>query len=100
ARVERMLADVVRDVSAAIGTTPANVWANFSPMAAVREGDGASYHPVVTILANPRPKGLVDRGLEAAAKAVAAGLGVPLEKVWVNWATLPPGQVFADGKIT
>ena len=100
-KLDALLSAVVSALSAAIGTTPENVWANFTPMAAVQEGDSTDdYHPVVTILAQPRPDDAVRKGLEAAAKAVAEGLEVPLEKVWVHWANVEPSRIFADGRVS
>jgi hypothetical protein len=103
ARVDELLSQVVGVLASALETTPSNVWANFSPMAQVREGDSAhgqsGYHPIVTVLANPRPDALIHAGLHAVAKAVASGLEIPLERVWIHWVTLNPGQVFADGAV-
>ena len=99
--LDQLLGSVVRDLAAALGTEPGNVWANFSPMAAVQEGDSTEdYHPVVTILAQARPEDAMRKGLEAVAKAVSAGLELPLEKAWVHWVTVEPTRVFADGKVS
>ena len=104
AKIELTLQRVVSDLSSALQSVPGNVWANFTPMAAVREGDAPDgrrdYHLVVTVRANPRPQAQVDRGLEAVAKAVSAGLGVPLERVWVHWMPLEGGRVFANGAVS
>jgi hypothetical protein len=101
--VEKLLGEVVTDLAAAINTPPANVWANFTPMMDVQEGgpddDQTGYHPIVTVLAKPRDPKLVTAGLEAVAKAVARGLGVPIERVWINWRALEPGQLFSGGKV-
>ncbi len=103
AQIQSLLADVSSELTAALSTVPSNVWVNFTPMAAVREGDStghkADYHPIVTVLANPRPTESVQLGLQAVAKAVAAGLKVKLESVWVHWVDLLPGRVFGDGKV-
>ncbi len=102
-QIGTLLAGVSSELTTALSTVPSNVWVNFTPMAAVSEGDGTAentdYHPIVTVLANPRPEESVQQGLQAVAKAVAAGLKVKLESVWVHWVDLTPGRVFWDGKI-
>jgi phenylpyruvate tautomerase PptA (4-oxalocrotonate tautomerase family) len=99
AKIDTTLAKVVNDLAAAIGTVPTNIWANFTPMAAVREGDLKDYHTIITVLANPRPEESIRKGLKAVADAVSTGLGVKMEKVWIRWVDLPPGRVFADGVV-
>lgn len=98
-QITRTLDKVVHDLAKAIDTVPSNIWANFSPMAAVKEGDLLDYHPIITVLANPRPEDSIRKGLAAVAGAVACGLGVKKEKVWVRWVDLPPGRAFADGEV-
>lgn len=98
-QIDRTLNKVVHDLAKAIDTVPSNVWANFSPMTAVQEGDHDQYHPIITVLANPRPEESIRKGLTAVAGAVAAGLGVKKEKVWIRWVDLPPGRVFSDGEV-
>ncbi len=98
-QIDRLLDKVVHDLAKAIDTVPSNVWANFCPMAAVKEGDLADYHPIITVLANPRPEDSIRKGLNAVAGAVAAGLGFKKEKVWIHWIDLPAGRVCADGEV-
>ncbi len=102
-RVESMLAGEVAAVVDALSTVPENVWAHFVPMQAVYEqgrlNDSQGYHPIVTVLANPRPDAVVARGLEAVAAAVVRELGCPADKVWVHWVDLPPGRVFSAGQV-
>ena len=100
-KVDTMLADTSKALAGALETVESNVWVNFSPMAAVREGaavPGApQYHPIVTVLANPRGEELVGRGMAAVAESVARSLAVPMERVWIHWIALEPNRVFADG---
>lgn len=102
-QIDLTLTKVVSELTAALDTAPNNVWVNFIPMAALREGNKIpgrkEYHAIVTVLANPRPEEVVSQGLQAAARAVASGLGVKLENVWVYWVDLPRGRVFADGEV-
>ena len=102
-RMEAVSARVSRELAAAIGSVPENVWAHFSPMWGLREGlhapEPSTYHPVVTVLANPRPEEEIRRGLRAVGEAVAAGIGVRVEQVWVHWVDLPPGRVLAGGEV-
>lgn len=102
-RIDATLAGVVSELATALATVPSNVWAHFVPVAALREGGSApgqlEYHPIVTVLANPRPDEAVSRGLHAVASAVASGLGIKRENVWVHWVDLPQGRVFGGGEV-
>jgi phenylpyruvate tautomerase PptA (4-oxalocrotonate tautomerase family) len=103
-RIEAAMALVVQGLSAALGCEPGDVWVHWEEMAAVRQGTAervfAGHCPVVTIraLTAPADDG-ASRGVEAVAHAVALGLGVPLEDVWVHWEELRRGRVFAGGAL-
>ena len=100
-KIDAILGGVVKSLAAAIETTTDNVWANFTPMVAVSEGETAerkrAYHIIVTVLASPRPEEHVQLGLAAIAKVVADGFGVPPARVWAHWVVLDPKRVFAGG---
>jgi phenylpyruvate tautomerase PptA (4-oxalocrotonate tautomerase family) len=102
-QIDDILTEVARKLAAALDTTPNNVWVHFVPLTHFCEGESVPaesvYHPVITVLANPRPEELIKRGLQAVATAVAAGLELPLENIWIHWVDLPPGRVYADGKV-
>jgi len=70
----------------------------------MQEGEGPpsalAYHPVVTVLADPRPEDQIHRGLQAVAKAVATGTGIRLEQVWVHWVDLPASRTFSRSRVT
>jgi hypothetical protein len=103
-QISQTLEKVVHELAAAVDTLPENVWANFVPFTALREGDAVygrkDYHPIVTVLANPRSEELVSKGLNAVAGAVAAGLDIKKENVWIHWIDLPAGRVFYDNKVS
>jgi hypothetical protein len=102
-KVSQTLKAVVQGLAAALNTANENVWAHFTPVSALSEGDnvfgGDEYHPVISVLANPRSQELINNGLNAIASAVSAGLGIKKENIWIHWVDLPPGRVYHDNKI-
>jgi phenylpyruvate tautomerase PptA (4-oxalocrotonate tautomerase family) len=103
-QIGTMLTEVARSLASALNTPPSNVWVHFEPIVAFCEGEAvpsqSDYHPVVTVLANPRPEEAINRGLESIATAVADGLGLNRKHIWIHWTDLPHGRVYADGKIS
>jgi hypothetical protein len=101
--VEEVLARVVGDVSAALACPAQDVWASFVPATAQHVGDrrvGArDQSPIVLIHGRTRAAEAVAAALTAAAHAVATGLNVALEDVWLQWLEVTPGTVFAGGAV-
>lgn len=101
--VPRMLSELVAAVAAAMSAPVAGTWAHFLPVAAVQQGRRAmgfdGHCPVVVVRGRARDDTVVGAVLTAAATAVADGLGVPVEDVWVQWVDVGPGRVFAGGSL-
>jgi phenylpyruvate tautomerase PptA (4-oxalocrotonate tautomerase family) len=97
------LTEVARKLASALNTSPSNVWVHFEPILDFCEGETipsrSNYHPVVTVLANPRPEEAISRGLESIATAIASGLGLDPKNIWIHWVDLPHGRVYADGQV-
>ncbi len=103
-QIGTMLTEVARSLASVLNTPPSNVWVHFEPIVDFCEGEAvpsqSDYHPIVTVLANPRPEEAISRGLESIAIAVANGLGIGRKNIWIHWTDLPHGRVYADGKIS
>jgi hypothetical protein len=96
------LATIARDVASATGIEPGHVWCTFSAVdvqtvgTEVREGDGRIVYVDVWMRPRDDPAAMT-RALEAACRAAAGGLGVPVEDVWGTLRPVEPGRVFAGG---
>jgi phenylpyruvate tautomerase PptA (4-oxalocrotonate tautomerase family) len=102
-QIGALLIEVARKLASALNTPPSNVWVHFEPIVEFCEGEVipslSDYHPVIRVLANPRPEEAIRRGLESIAEAVASGLGLDRKNIWIHWVDLPPGRVYADGEV-
>jgi hypothetical protein len=103
AQVDQTLRDVARAVGAALDDDPAGTWCTFT--AVDRQSIGERIVPgegrIVFLDLWLRPRG-TDRdraALEAACRAAADGLGVPIEDVWATLRPVEPGRVFAGGSV-
>src|SRR5262245_58278430 len=96
------LARVTRDVAAAAGIEEGNVWCTFTAVdvqtvgGEVREDSGRIAYVDVWIRPRDDPDAMT-RALEAACRAAADGLGVPVEDVWGTLRPVEPRRVFAGG---
>jgi hypothetical protein len=97
------LIEVAKKLASALNTSSSHVWVHFEPVVDFCEGETipsqSDYHPVVTVLANPRSEEAISRGLESIATAVASGLGLDRKNIWIHWIDLPHGRVYADGQV-
>jgi hypothetical protein len=102
-QIDEALRGVARAVAAALDDEPAGTWCTFTAVdrqsigeRIVRE-DGR----IVFLDLWLRPRGTdADRAaLEAACRAAADGLSVPLEDVWATLRPVEPGRVFAGGSL-
>lgn len=102
-QIRTTLAKVVSELAVALDTVPSNIWVNFIPMTTLQEGetipDYLEYHPVISVLANPRPNEVIHKGMQVLATTIADGLGLKRDKIWIYWQDLPPGRVLADGEV-
>jgi len=103
ASIRNSLIKVARVLAAALDTSPDHVWVYFLPISELCEGEKVpsqkEYHPVVNVLANPRPEDAIQRGLEAIASVIASEFSVDKRNVWIHWIDLPVGRVYAEGTV-
>ena len=96
------LAGIAHAVAAATGGEEGNVWCTFTALDVqtvgtdVREDHGRIVYVDVWIRPRDDPDAMA-RALEAACRAAATGLGVPVEDVWGTLRPVEPGRVFAGG---
>ncbi|HYJ59926.1 MAG TPA: hypothetical protein VE032_00500 [Actinomycetota bacterium] len=95
---------VAAAVAAAVPCEERGVWCTFATIdvqtvgADVREGEGRIAY--VDVWLRPRDDDEAGaRALEAACRAAAAGLGLPVEDVWGTLRPVRPGRVFAGGAL-
>jgi hypothetical protein len=98
------LADIARDVAAAVPCEERGVWCTFTAADVQTIGhdvrDDAGRIVYVDVWIRPREDGAAgSRGLEAACRAAAVGFGVPVEDVWGTLRPVEPMQVFAGGAL-
>lgn len=102
-QVDEALRGVARAVAAALDDEPAGTWCTFTAVDrhSIGERPVLDEGRIVFLDLWLRPRGTdVDRAaLEAACRAAAAGLGVPLEDVWATLRPVEPGRVFAGGRL-
>jgi hypothetical protein len=100
------LVEVARAVAAAVPCDLGSVWCTFQELAAQAVGDrvpaageGVGQIAYVDVWQRDRPAdpGAAAGALEAACRATAAWLGLPVEDVWGALHPVEPGRVFAGG---
>lgn len=100
--VDRVLTQTARAVAAVLDADPHDTWCTFSPLYGeslgtelVDEG-GIAY---VEVWLRPREPARDRAVLQAACRAVAGALDIPVEDVWGTLRHVEPGQVFAGGSM-
>lgn len=103
-RVDVCLSAIVHAITAAVGCAPDRVRAHWIDVRAMHIGDRPQqfdgHSPAILIRARPgRSTTAIASALQAVAEAVALGLDLAVEDVWVGWENTAPGAVFSGGTV-
>lgn len=95
---EAALGAIAEEVAKAVDCATGDIWCTYDQVATTV---GKQLHNVlyVDLLARPRERDLLQKGLEAAAKAASRSFGVRLEDVWAHLTVLEPATVFAGRRL-
>jgi len=102
-QVDAALRLIARDVAAALGEEPRSTWCTFTAVTRMSLGERiveqAERIVYMDMWMRPRDPAVRKQALEAACRAAARGLDVPIEDVWAAQHLVEAGHVFAGGAV-
>jgi hypothetical protein len=94
---------IAREVAATLGEEPRSTWCTFTPVTRMSLGERiveqADRIVYLDVWMRPRDEAIRSLALEAACRAAARGLDVPIEDVWAAQHVVEAGYVFAGGMV-
>jgi len=102
-QVDSALQLIAREVAAVLGEEPHSTWCTFTAVTRMSLGERVVEHAdrivYLDMWMRPRDPAVRSQALEAACRATARGLDVPIEDVWAAQHVVEPGHVFAGGTV-
>ncbi len=96
---EALLNELARAVASGVSCDVHDVWCTYDAVIAQTVGGHLGRIAYVELLQRDTAVAAVRGGLEAAARVVAEGLGIPREDVWARFTPVRSGEVYAGGRI-
>ena len=102
-QVDAALQLIAREVAAVLGEEPRSTWCTFTAVTRMSLGERiveqANRIVYLDMWMRPREPAIRVQALEAACRAAARGLDVPIEGVWAAQHMVEAGHVFAGGTV-
>jgi len=103
AQIDETLRAIGRDVAEVLGDDPDGTWCTFTRVDRMSIGERIVEHDgriaYLDLWIRSRGEATDRAALEAACRAAAKGLRLPIEDVWATLRHVEPGRVFAGGGV-